>query len=132
MDFILRVLSNILQQGTEQCIPVHPSPLYEWLTLHIGIRMEGGGGGRVVLDYLPDCSEDHSACCGGMGFGHKNVDMEGGLVISSLFFNSYFPCSVFGAYPNCSQGGVFFCVFKKWRFQFGLFFSFYTNLRFFF
>ena len=75
--------------------------------------MEGGGGERGVLDYLPDCSEDHSACWGGMGFGHKNGDMEGGLVISSLFFNSYFAYSIFGAYPNCIQGGFFFSFSKN-------------------
>ena len=44
----------------------------------IGIGMEGGRGGRGVLDYLPDCSEDHSACGGGKGFGHKNGHMAGG------------------------------------------------------
>ena len=43
----------------------------------IGIGMEGGRGGRGVLDYLPDCSEDHSACGGGKGFGHKNGHMGG-------------------------------------------------------
>ena len=45
----------------------------------IGIGMEGGRGGRGVLDYLPDCSEDHSACGGGKGFGHKNGHMAGGM-----------------------------------------------------
>ena len=117
--FHFRSSLKYFQRGTEQCIPVPPSPLYECLILYIGIGMEGGRGGRGVLDYLPDCSEDHSACWGGMGFGHKNGDMEGGLVISSLFFNSYFAYSIFGAYPNCIQGGFFFFVFKKCRFNLG-------------
>ena len=94
--------------------------------------MEGGGGERGVLDYLPDCSEDHSACWGGMGFGHRNGHMEGGLVIRSLFFHSYFPYSVFGAYSNGSQGGVYFLAFSKNSvFKFGCFFSFSRNVRFF-
>ena len=57
-----------------------------------------------------------------MGFVHRNGHMEGGLVIRSLFFHSYFPYSVFGAYSNGSQGGVFFFAFSKNSvFNFGVF-----------
>ena len=55
----------------------------------IGIGMEGGRGGRGVLDYLPDCSEDHSACGGGKGFGHKNGHMAGGGIGTQEFISSF-------------------------------------------
>ena len=61
----------------------------------IGIGMEGGRGGRGVLDYLPDCSEDHSACGGGKGFGHKNGHMAGGEGIGTQEFISSFIFFIF-------------------------------------
>lgn len=97
----------------------------------IGIGMEGGRGGRGVLDYLPDCSEDHSACGGGKGFGHKNGHMArgGGLVLRSLFLHSYFSYSVLGVFYNGSQGGVFFSVLN---FNLGVFSRFPEIYSFFF
>ena len=86
------------------------------------------GGGEGVVDYLPDCSEDHSARRGGMDLDTKNVHMEGGLVIRSLFFHSYFPYSVFNAYSNGNRETFFFfCVVKKCGFKFVCFFSFSRN-----
>ena len=67
-----------------------------------------------------------------MGFGHRNGHMEGGLVIRSLFFHSYFPYSVFGAYSNGSQGGVFFLRFQKIAFSILAFFLVFQKFTFFF
>ena len=66
------------------------------------------------------------ACFGGIGFVQKNGNIAGGggLVVRSLFFHSYFPYYVFDAHSNGSREGIFFWVFKKWRFQFGRLFFF--------